>query len=128
MSLRKTNLVPGEIYHIYNRGVDKRDIFMEDEDRFRFVHDLFEFNDENPTVNLGLYLKNKYKEVGLPYNFLNTYRWSSYLDYIGQKNFPSVIKKDFLLSRLGNEEKQKEEIIDWIKSFKDNLIKEIILE
>jgi len=70
MSLRKENLVQGEIYHIYNRGVDKRDIFMDDEDRFRFVHDLFEFNDVKPSPNLNEILFNKKMknmEVGLPY-------------------------------------------------------------
>ncbi|MBP9716185.1 MAG: transposase, partial [Candidatus Pacebacteria bacterium] len=67
MALRKTALVQGEIYHIYNRGVDKRDIFMDDEDRIRFIHDLYEFNDLNPVLNLGLSLKNKSNEVGLPY-------------------------------------------------------------
>ncbi|MFA6251206.1 MAG: transposase [Candidatus Paceibacterota bacterium] len=241
MSLRKTHLVFGEIYHIYNRGVDKRNIFMDDDDRFRFVHDLFEFNDKNPTINLALYLKsknNKLKEVGLPnitrkprevlveilayclmdnhfhlmvrqktengitefmrklgtgytnyfnkkyertgalfqgkfksvnlkkdshlmylpiyihlnpldykfkewregkindlekaIDFLNKYRWSSYLDYVGQKNFPSIIKKDFLLHRLGGEEKQKKEILNWIESFNlknnENLPQEVILD
>ena len=34
-----------ELYHVLNRGVDKRNIFMEDGDRVRFVHDMFEFND-----------------------------------------------------------------------------------
>src|SRR3989338_2601347 len=35
-----------EIYHILNRGVDKRQIFMDKQDHFRFIHDLCEFNDE----------------------------------------------------------------------------------
>lgn len=34
-----------ELYHLLNRGVDKRNIFMDDSDRARFVHDMFEFND-----------------------------------------------------------------------------------
>lgn len=38
------------IYHAYNRGVEKRDIFLDEEDYFRFVHDLFEFNDTNPAA------------------------------------------------------------------------------
>ena len=33
-----------KILHIYNRGVDKRNIFQEDKDRIRLVLDLFEFN------------------------------------------------------------------------------------
>lgn len=36
-----------EVYHVYNRGVDKRDIFMDRADRIRFLHDLYEFNDNN---------------------------------------------------------------------------------
>ena len=38
----------GEIYHIYNRGVEKRDVFCEQLDYIRFIHDLFEFNDTRP--------------------------------------------------------------------------------
>lgn len=43
---------PNCIYHIYNRGVEKRKIFLDDQDYFRFIHDLFEFNDEALAVNL----------------------------------------------------------------------------
>lgn len=34
-----------ELYHVLNRGVDKRKIFMDNGDRVRFVHDMYEFND-----------------------------------------------------------------------------------
>ena len=34
----------GEIYHIYNRGVEKRNIFMKDSDRIRFLYSLLVFN------------------------------------------------------------------------------------
>lgn len=219
MSIRKDKLVNGEIYHICNRGVDKRDIFMDDEDRFRFVHDLFEFNDKNKIKNLGYFMKPN--EVGLHYikkkeplveilafcmmnnhyhlvlrqkveggitefmrklgtgytnyfnkkyertgalfggkfksicikkdahfmylpiyvhlnpldmkfpewrekklkninqaiEFLDSYRWSSYMDYTGQKNFPSLINKEFLLKRIGTEVNSKKEIITWLKNF-----------
>ncbi|MBI3572567.1 transposase [Candidatus Kaiserbacteria bacterium] len=37
-----------ELYHVMNRGVDQRDIMRDDRDRARFVHDLFEFNDQSP--------------------------------------------------------------------------------
>lgn len=33
--------------------------------------------------------------------FLESYRWSSYLDYIGKKNYPSVISKEFLKQVIG---------------------------
>jgi len=240
MSLRKDNLVQGQIYHIYNRGVDKRDIFMDDEDRLRFIHDLFEFNDENPALNINNFLNSKKREslesleVGLPkidrkprkvlveilafclmgnhyhmivrqktengitefmrklgtgytnyfnqkyerigalfqgkfksvciknnshlmylpiyihlnpldfkfhgwrekkiknykeaIEFLDSYRWSSYMDYSGKKNFPSLIKKDFILSRVGDEKKYKKEIIDWLKNFDESDILGVSLE
>ena len=37
-----------ELYHVLNRGVDKREIFIDDGDRARFVHDLYEFNNTIP--------------------------------------------------------------------------------
>lgn len=49
----------GELYHVLNRGVDKREIFLEDGDYFRFIHDLFEFNDEDNTLNLNYFLSKK---------------------------------------------------------------------
>ncbi len=41
----------GEIYHIFNRGVEKRDIYLEESDYFRFIYSLYECNDEN-AVNM----------------------------------------------------------------------------
>lgn len=47
--------------------------------------------------------------------FLNSYRWSSHLDYIGKKNFPSVTQRESLLKILGGEEKYKQNIQKWLK-------------
>lgn len=58
-----------EIYHIYNRGVEKRTVFLEDKDYLRFIHDLFEFNNTAPTPNITYHLKQSSEEsseVGLP--------------------------------------------------------------
>jgi len=41
MSLRKIPLVSGEYFHIYNRGNSKQQIFLNDEDRDRFVKLLY---------------------------------------------------------------------------------------
>jgi REP element-mobilizing transposase RayT len=46
-------LYTGGFYHVYNRGVDKRQIFMDDGDRFRFLFGLYEFNDVAPALNFG---------------------------------------------------------------------------
>jgi len=38
---RKISFAEGEYYHVYNRGVDKREIFLSDDDRNRFIKLLF---------------------------------------------------------------------------------------
>ncbi|KKQ34195.1 MAG: hypothetical protein US50_C0058G0002 [Candidatus Nomurabacteria bacterium GW2011_GWB1_37_5] len=52
--------------------------------------------------------------------YLKGYRWSSFQDYIGQKNFPSIIKKDFLETSLGNPDKYRKSMIEWLKNLKEN--------
>ncbi len=41
MTYRKVPLVPGEYFHIYNRGNSKQNIFIDDNDRKRFVKLLY---------------------------------------------------------------------------------------
>lgn len=222
-----------ELVHTLNRGVDKRVIFLDDRDRFRFIHDLYEFNDQDRTntnfyyfqkshdiacreinrkprkllvdihafclmpnhyhlllspriqngislfmkkLNMGFakYFNQKYERTGtlfegrfhsaavtneshlihLPYYihlnpldlvtptwrqrkidnpdraiaFLENYRWSSYLDYIGKKNFPSVTNRNFLLEILGDVDNYKRETIEWIQKMDYDAIKELLLE
>lgn len=216
----------GEIYHVYNRGVEKRDIFMDEQDYLRFIHNLFEFNDTAPAgkysvkseakppkidrnvlidilafclmpnhfhimvcerkengiskfmQKLGtgytVYFNQRHEHSGvlfqgiykiihiaednhfryLPYyihlnpldltypiwregavenpmkalRYLETYRWSSYLDYIGKKNFPSVINKTYITEIIGKPEEQKKDMMDWIRRFGPEDIEEISLE
>lgn len=235
--MRKPKFINDDaIYHIYNRGVEKRKIFMDDKDHFRFIHDLFEFNDENAALNvlyylnlqtmevqpqyiqkerkprkllveilafvlmpnhfhlllrqkrnngiikfmqkLGtgytMYFNQKHERVGglfqgrfkaihiqkephflhLPYyihsnplelkfpkwkereikdykkaaKFLENYRWSSFPDYIGKKNFPSVTQRDFLLEFFGGPEEYKKDMIKWLKEMDLEEIKDLTLE
>ena len=49
--MRKIQFANDQFYHIYNRGVDKRKIFLAEKDYFRFIHDLFEFNDTKAVLN-----------------------------------------------------------------------------
>lgn len=44
MGLRRQPLITGQYYHIYNRGVDKRDIFSDKNDLYRFIESIKEFN------------------------------------------------------------------------------------
>ena len=50
--MRKTKFEVGKIYHVYNRGVEKRNIFLGDGDRWRFLQGLYLFNDEAGSFNL----------------------------------------------------------------------------
>ena len=58
--MRKITFENGKYYHVYNRGVEKRNIFRDDKDRFRFIHDLYEFNDKNNVLNNQYYFGSNY--------------------------------------------------------------------
>lgn len=216
----------GEIYHVFNRGVEKRAIFMDDDDRERFVRGLFAFNDSSPILNarrivmeVGLpserekmveimafalmpnhyhlmlrgltengvtefmrklgtgytnYFNTKYERVGplfqgkfkaalvkddrhflyLPYyihlnpldlidkkwrtqnissikkvqKFLESYKWSSHLDYAGEENFPEIIDKQFLSEIFESPTQYKKSIFEWIGEKNLEVIADIALE
>jgi putative transposase len=44
--------ITGEYYHIYNRGVERRNVFLDEADYFRFILGMREFNDINSVFNL----------------------------------------------------------------------------
>lgn len=60
--------------------------------------------------------------------FLENYRWSSFPDYIGKKNFPSVTQRGFLLEFFGGPEQYKKDTIKWLKEMDLEEIKDLILE
>ncbi len=226
-NMKRPQFAVDQIYHIYNRGVEKREIFSEDKDRFRFIHDLFEFNDKMPAgrfsevqppkvlevrnrnlmveilafclmpnhfhlllrektengivgfmqklgTGYAMYFNQKYQRVGslfqgrfkavlidkenhflyLPYyihanpldlivpqwkdkriedlpkaiHYLENYRWSSYLDYIGRDNFPSIISKSFLEEVWGGQGRHKANTEDWLKSLSLEEIQSVVIE
>lgn len=201
-----------EFYHLINRGVDKRPIAQDDEDRVRFIHDLFVMNDRQSVLNFELpdrqhqtrrrkllvrlhafclmgnhyhllvsevapkgisifmkklnmgyakYFNKKYERSGalwqgkfkkkrierdahfmyIPYYIhlnpldfvmpewregkvrdtnealkcLEKYRWSSHLDYLGEKNFPSLTERGLLSDMLGGRKKYEGEIAAILK-------------
>ncbi|MCX6702517.1 MAG: transposase [Candidatus Wolfebacteria bacterium] len=240
--MQKPTFLNNQVYHIYNRGVDKRIVFLDDQDHFRFIHNLFEFNDETPALNIyyklpaiqsyevqlrkidkdrikderqprkliveilafslmpnhfhlllrqksdgGIvkfmqklgtgytnYFNKRYERAGslfqgrfkailikddahlihLPYyihlnpldlkfskwrtegirnyaaamEFLESYRWSSFLDYIGKKNFPSLTQREFLNDFFEGPQNYKKETEKWLKEMDFEEIKEVSLE
>lgn len=51
-----------ELFHLIGRGVDKRTIVLDDDDRIRFVHDLYTFNDSKPAAHSESKLRQEAKE------------------------------------------------------------------
>jgi len=52
MAERKSQFANGEIYHIVMRAIDGIDLFRDNKDYLRMIHDLFEFNDVNPAPSV----------------------------------------------------------------------------
>ncbi len=224
-----------EFFHTLNRGVDKRKIFLDDEDRNRFIHNLFEFNDQNKSIinytkrfrrkdlrspsfsvierprkllvlihafclmdshyhlllsplvedgvrkfmtklNIGYskYFNAKYERKGalfegryksipvirdahfihLPYyihfnpldfefhewregrlkdynkaiKFLENYKWSSHLDYLGRDNMPSITQRDELLRFFDENGGYEKNISEWLKDLDMTSNKDLFLE
>lgn len=59
MSIRRQPLITGQYYHIYNRGVDKRDIFTDKNDIYRFIESIKEFNRADKIISLANIRKSK---------------------------------------------------------------------
>ncbi|MDP3990847.1 MAG: hypothetical protein Q8P63_00940, partial [Candidatus Nealsonbacteria bacterium] len=59
------------------------------------------------------------KNIEKAIKFLENYKWSSYPDYIGKKNFPSITKRDFLL-RITNGGSGYKEVIEGRMKDKEN--------
>ena len=231
--MKRPPFINSHIYHVYNRGVEKRKIFLDNQDRFRFIHDLYEFNDTESAENLyykraslqsyevrphkinhkrkllveilvwclmpnhfhlllrqrkddgitlfmqklgtgyAMYFNQKYHRVGPLFQgkfkailvendnylthlsryihlnpikliepnwkmsgiknlaksnkLLEKYRWTSYLDYIGKKNFPSITQRDFINEYFENSKEYKRFIQEWTLSEID-YIEDLILE
>jgi len=57
--MKKPQFTQDQIYHIYNRGVEKRKIFLDKQDYLRFIHNLFTLNNENIITNNSYDFSNK---------------------------------------------------------------------
>ncbi len=63
--MRKQPIITGEYYHIYNRGVDKRDIFSDKKDLYRFIESITEFNKTEVVGSIRNIRKNKTESKAL---------------------------------------------------------------
>lgn len=88
-------------------------ILIENEEQLKNV---FVYIHTNPIA----LIESNWKEKGIKdsreaVKFLENYKWSSYPDYIGKKNFPSVTDRDFILKIMANKESCKNFVEYWIK-------------
>lgn len=92
--------------------------------RFKIIHiktndqlkNVFVYIHTNPIALVAPNWKDMgIKNPGQAKRFLKKYRWSSYLDYIGKKNFPSVTEREFLLKVMGGKEECKKFVDYWIE-------------
>lgn len=58
----QSNNMKNNFYHILNRGVEKRKIFLNEKDYFRFLHNMEDFNDKNTIIES--YYRRRIKYVG----------------------------------------------------------------
>jgi len=54
--MRKVQFAVGQFYHIYNRGVNKQNIFLDRRDHIRFLFILLTFQSKLPIYNIGRYV------------------------------------------------------------------------
>ncbi len=96
--------------------------------RFRAVH--IKNDEQLKTVFVYIHsngislVEPKWKERGIKnpkkvIKFLGDYKWSSYQDYIGKTNFPSVTERKFLLKVMGEKKGCKNFVENWIKYKKE---------
>lgn len=60
--------------------------------------------------------------------YLSSYRWSSYRDYIGMKNFPSVTQNRELIFGSRTSEDYRRDIAEWLRDFDLEPMQEVLLE
>jgi putative transposase len=81
----------------------------------RFVAVPIKTDDQLKTVFVYIYtnpislIEPKWKEARIKnpekaIEYVENYKWSSYPDYIGKKNFPSVVERDFIFKIMGGEQ------------------------
>ncbi len=59
--MKKIKFEKGKIYHVYNRGVEKRNIFNSDSDKWRFLQGMSLFNDENSSFRILSHIERENK-------------------------------------------------------------------
>src|SRR3989338_8337452 len=94
--MRKHPFIIGSYFHIYNRGVDKRDIFMEEKDIERFLLCMKLFSYKNPVRSLELALRDQEQPVDVRrLQITNNDRLISIIEYcLNPNHFHFILKQE----------------------------------
>lgn len=80
-----------------------------------YLKTVFVYIHTNPIAIIDPGWKEKgIKDPAAAIKFLEEYRWSSYPDYIGKKNFPSVTERDLFKKLFGSKQEMKEFVDAWV--------------
>ena len=123
-----------ELSHVLNRGVDKREIFLDKQDYLRFIHDLYELNDRKNVCNAGLPFKGcdvenyLINDIELEGNSLKHLEWAnSFKHKVNKNNVKQVIEQE-VVNKFANilEDcgifKQNENELNEFKKFVDEVV------
>ncbi len=119
--MRKVQLVEGEYYHIFNRGVDKRTVFQDSHDFNRFLLSLVGFNSVEPIGSIYEYsLQEKSKFGNRVSKSLKSKEKEPLVDivaYVLNKNH--FCKKDIILGQFKNVKEYKQMAEGTVKEIKN---------
>lgn len=106
----------------FNRKYSRKGYVFQD--RFSAIH----IKDDNQLKTIFVYIHTnplsliepRWKEKGIKdpkkaIKFLKDYKWSSYADYIGKENFPSVTNREFILAIMNSEQGCREFVEHWVR-------------
>lgn len=95
------------------------------------LHIIFNYVHTNPVGLVEKEWKNfKVKNKTNAINYLETYKWSSYHDYVGRTKFPTVTQREFYHEVIGNKKDCRKSVENWIefKALNSKIDKSITLE
>lgn len=106
-----------EKYKLQNKGYffqgRFKAVYVKDDEQLKTV---FVYIHTNPIALIEPgWKENGIKNLKKAIEFLENYKWSSYQDYFGIKNFPSVTERLFLLEVMGGERGCKDFVNNWIE-------------
>src|SRR3989338_7490261 len=93
-----------------------------------FTHLPFYINANPLDLKFPTWREQKLKNPKKAMEFLENYRWSSFPDYIGKKNFPSVTQREFLTDVCGPPKAYKKATLELLQEMDLAIIQNVALE